>query len=307
VGGSLSHATTVREWSTPDGTLLAVYPDPEVLASATADLIVEEARRAAKTRGRFTVALAGGSTPALTYSLLGRSPLAGIMPWEQSHFFWTDERCVDPGDPRSNERMARDAFLASVPVPPANIHPMTCAKEGLSPDGGRSSQADAEEIARRGADEYDRLLGGLFPSTGAAEAPGRAGRAHRAPTALDLVLLGLGEDGHTASLFAGSEVLSEERRSAAAVFVEAAVNTGTSAGSHDLWRITLTAAFINRTALVVFVAGGRSKAAIVRQVVEGPVDGPDLPARLIRPARGALRWHLDEDAAELLTAGLEGH
>ena len=101
-------------------------------------------------------------------------------------------------------------------------------------------------------------------------------------------------------------MLREERRSAAAVFVDATVNAGTSVGAHDLWRITLTAAFINRAALVVFVVSGRRKAAAVRQVVEGPVEGPDLPARLIRPARGALRWHLDEDAAALLTAGMKG-
>lgn len=272
--------------------LVRVYPDPATMALATAALIVEEARRAVKTRGRFTLALAGGATPREAYALLARSPFADLMPWESVEVFWTDERCVGPDDPRSNERMARDVLLDHVPIPPDRVHPMRCPAGGAG--GGDVQQAGAERAARDCADRYDRLLGSYFPTPGEPSAPG-----------LDLVLLGLGVNGHTASLFPGSEVLLEEKRRAAAVLVDAAAGSGTTAAGQALWRITLTAAFINKAASVTFLVSGAAKASIVREAIEAPGASAHLPARLIHPEGGSLRWHLDDDAAALLGPGRE--
>lgn len=273
--------------------LVRVFPDPATMALGTAALIAAEARRAVKTRGRFTLALAGGATPRETYALLARPPFAALMPWENVEVFWTDERCVGPDDPRSNERMARDVLLDHVPIPPDRVHPMRCLVGGA--DGGDVDQAGAERAAWTCADRYDELLGSFFPTPGEPSAPG-----------LDLVLLGLGVNGHTASLFPGSEVLLEEKRRAAAALVDAAAGSGPTAAGQDLWRITLTAAFINKAASVVFLAGGAAKAKMVKAVLEGSSDAAHLPARLIHPEGGSLRWHLDDDAAALLDAGMEG-
>jgi 6-phosphogluconolactonase len=274
--------------------LVKVYPDPATMALVTAGLIVAEARRAVKARGRFTLALAGGATPRETYTLLSRPPFAALMPWEDVEVFWTDERCVCPDDPRSNERMARDALLDHVPIPPDRVHPMRCLAGGA--DGGDVDQAGAERAAWNCADRYDELLGAFFP-TPAEQPPGAPG--------LDLVLLGLGANGHTASLFPGSEVLLEEKRRAAAALVDAAAGSGTTAAGRDLWRVTLTAAFINKAASVVFLVSGANKAGIVKAVLEGPSDAAHLPARLIHPEGGILRWQLDDDAASLLDGGME--
>ena len=247
-------------------TSVFVHPDAETLALATAAMVVEEARRAAKERGRFTVALAGGSTPKRAYELLAQPLFADLVPWEVVHVFWGDERCVGSTDPRSNERMARETLLDHVPIPPDQVYPMRC-------------QGAARE-ARRAAAEYEDLL--------------------RPFLSLDLVLLGLGDNGHTASLFPGSEVLGEQERWVAAAFVDAADNAHTTAAGADLWRVTLTAPFINRAATVVFLAGGPGKAEIVTKIIEGPVDGARLPAQLIRPMSGRLLWQLDDESAALL-------
>ncbi len=158
--------------------VVRVYPDPSTMALATAALIVEEARRAVKTRGRFTLALAGGATPRDTYALLALSPFVDLMPWESLEIFWTDERCVGPADQRSNERMARDVLLDHVPIPPDRVHPMGCPALGAGE--GDVQQADAERVAWDCADSYDRLLETYFSPRGEPNAPG-----------LDLALLGL--------------------------------------------------------------------------------------------------------------------
>jgi 6-phosphogluconolactonase len=247
---------------------VSVFPDPESLAAACADLFAREARRAVEAYGSFSVALAGGSTPARAYELLAEPRYARGVPWERTLVFWGDERCVPPDDPRSNERMARRVLLDSVPVPRDQIFPMRCS--GLP----------ADEAA-----DYDALVHGLFPLPG----PGP-----------DLVLLGLGENGHTASLFPGSSALRDQERWVTAAFVEAAAGAGTTAAGHDLWRITFTAPFLNRASVVAFVVSGAAKAGVVREVIEGDRDPLRLPAQLIRPSCGRLYWLLDEGAASLL-------
>ena len=263
----------------PSGASVFVLPDAAALALAAANAILEEARRAALERGRFTIALAGGSTPTPVYRLLAAPPFAESMPWAQTEVFWGDERCVAADDPRSNERMAREALLDHVPVPAERVHPMRCggaavasagdAHAGGAPGGDAPSQ---EAAAQRAARDYEAMLRSTLGEDGG----------------IDLVLLGLGDDAHTASLFPGAEVLDEREQ-----WVAAAVS-----GAEDrLWRVTLTAPFINRARMVLFVVSGAPKAPAVRRVLQGEGDPHQLPALLIRPTSGRLLWLLDDAAA----------
>jgi 6-phosphogluconolactonase len=276
------------------GFTLAVYANPAALAHATAVYVMERAFRAVRGRGFFGLALAGGSTPEATYRLLAGAPFSASMPWGSTDVFWTDERCVDPLDRRSNEHMAREALLDHVPVDPGRVHPMRC--DPGDPSGGAKDGPGSEVAARACADRYDSLLASSFPAEPGSDSPVRA---------LDLVLLGLGEDGHTASLFPGPGP-SRATGAAEAVFADAATNAGTTAGARDLWRVTMTPSFINRAAAVVFLVTGASKAAAVKEVIQGPRDAARLPAQLIAPYSGVLRWHLDQEAAALLDLSLEG-
>ena len=238
--------------------MIKVYADREALSLAAAGLIAEEARAAVRDRGRFSIALAGGETPRAVYALLARNPLRDMIPWEGVHVFWGDERYVPPDDPRSNGRMARQAFLDYVRVPAAQIHPIPY----------RSSP-------RGSAVEYEDILAAFF-ACGASR--------------FDMVLLGLGENGHTASLFPGTSALEERKRWVTEVYV----------AEQDLFRVTLTTPLINRAALVVFIVSGGGKAAILREVLEGARNPRRLPAQLINPINGRLLWLVDRDAARLL-------
>lgn len=282
--------------------MVAVYSDHVTLSLATATFVVDQARRAVRTHGRFRVAVAGGSTPAVTYQFLGTAPFVGAMPWSETEIFWTDERCVDAEDPRSNERMVREALLDRVPVQPDHIHPMRC---GIGGGEGRWVQGpEAAAAAQTCAHEYEALLMSTFPAEHAQSSSARATGRVGVNSALDLVLLGVGTDGHTASLFPGTMALRDER-AATAVFAEAAANTSTSAGDSDLWRITMTASFINRANCVVFLVSGSSKAAVAREILQGPADPIRLPAQLIDPD-GLVVWHMDEEAAALLDGTTDG-
>lgn len=238
--------------------MIRIFNDPEALGRGAAEFFAGIAREAVVSRGQFSVALSGGGTPRRTYELLARPPLRDGGDWLKTHIFWGDERCVDPDSPHSNTRMAREALLNHVPIPAEQVHPMDC---GPTP----------EEGARR----YEALLRDYF-----------AGREPR----FDLILLGLGENGHTASLFPGGEVLNELHRWVAPVYV----------AEQDLHRLTLTAAFINQARKVAFLVAGAAKAEVVRQVLHGPRDPRRLPAQLIRPEPGQLHWLLDQGAAGAL-------
>jgi 6-phosphogluconolactonase len=235
--------------------MIEVYPDLESLSRAAAALLVEQANLAVAARGRFSVALAGGATPRRTYELLAAPPLADQAPWDRVHVFWGDERCVPLSDPRSNARLAQAAWLDRVPIPGSQIHPMDCA-----PDPAAAAR------------QYEAQLREFF-----------AGQ----PPILDLVLLGLGHDGHTASLFPGTAVLKEGERWAAAVYV----------AEQDLYRVTLTAPLINQAAVVAFLVAGGAKAGILREVLHGPRAPARLPAQLIQPHNGELLWLTDLAAA----------
>ncbi len=236
--------------------MIRVLQDLEELSRAAADLFCETARRAVGERGRCDVALAGGSTPRRTYELLATDPWRGLVAWDRLHVFWGDERCVPPDDPRSNARMAREAMLARVPIPPANVHPVACAGD---PSGGAAA--------------YEAELRGHF--------------GDRAPPPWDLVLLGLGEDGHTASLFPGGEAVHEALRWAVAV-------PGRGDGPR---RVSLTPVALNGAAAAVFLVSGRRKAEALRRVRSRPPDPDRCPAQVVAPRGGEPLFLADREAA----------
>jgi 6-phosphogluconolactonase len=228
------------------------------LSHAAAKLFAEEARRAVEARGRFCVLLSGGETPRRAYEILSQQPLRDIVPWAQVHFFFGDERYVPPEDPLSNARMARQALLDHVPVPAAHIHSIPYFSSPLE-----------------SAVKYEDLLHAFFTN---------------GPPRFDLVFLGLGENGHTASLFPGTTAIEERERWVTEVFVE----------EQGLYRITLTVPVFNRAALVAFIVAGGGKALILRDVLEGVMDPHRIPAQLIKPVSGTLLWLVEREAARLL-------
>lgn len=253
------------EANPPCGAGLHVYAEGGPWITAAAEHIAGVAAESIKARGRFTLVLAGGATPRPVYVRLALAG-AGGLDWPRVHLLFGDERCVPPDDGRSNFTMVRQALLDHVPVPPANIHRIRGEDEP-----GRAAADYARELRR--------LLAG---EDGPDPAP-----------ALDLVLLGLGEDGHTASLFPGLAAVGETRRWVAAEYVPAA----------GMWRVTLTLALINAARNVTFLVTGTGKAAILREVLEGPRQPARLPAQAVAPAHGVLRWLVDVPAA----AALENH
>jgi 6-phosphogluconolactonase len=234
---------------------LVIVPDPAALAETAARAIVDSALEAVAARGRFMIALAGGATPRTTYERLAAPPLRERMPWDRTFVFFGDERAVPPEHPDSNYGMARDALLARVPLPPANVHRM----RGEDPP---------EAAARAYEDDLRAFFGG-------------------APR-LDLLLLGIGADGHTASLFPGSPALEERTRLVAAPYVPA---LGAS-------RITLTFPAIAAAARVVFLVAGAAKAPALARVLSGDDAAPDAPpAARVSAGEGPVLWIVDRAAA----------
>jgi 6-phosphogluconolactonase len=239
---------------------IQVFPDPLSLAHAAAALFQESAANAIAQRGVFTVALSGGSTPRLTYSLLAAEPYRSQIEWDKIHFFWGDERCVPPDHPDSNYRMASEALLSHIPIAPDHVHRM----RGEDPDPARAAAS------------YEGEIRAVF---GAVDLP-----------MFDLVLLGLGPDGHTLSLFPGSAALGADQALVVANWVE----------KFKIWRITMTAHLVNHAASILFQVEGEDKAPPLREVLYGAYDPGKYPAQLIRPADGECYWFLDQRAAALI-------
>ena len=235
---------------------LAVLPSAAALAEAAAGRFVAAAGDAIASRGQFIVALSGGSTPRDTYLRLGTGALVSKVMWSRVQVLWGDERCVPPHDVESNYRMARETLLDRVPVPTAHVHRIH----------GEDDPATAAEV-------YETTLRALLRTPAGAR--------------IDLVLLGLGEDGHTASLFPGSAAVHEQARWVMAARAPAA----------SMWRITLTPAVINAAAEVLFLVSGDAKAGILRRVLEGPRRPQSLPAQAIAPTNGRVCWCVDAAAA----------
>jgi 6-phosphogluconolactonase len=239
---------------------ITVLDDPASLAETAARLIAEAAREAVSARGRFAVALAGGATPRATYRQLAQPPWRDAMPWADTWVFFGDERAVSPDHRESNYGMARAALLSLVPIPPAQVFRM---------------RGEAEDQEGAAAD-YVAAMQQVF------------GRTSGDPPRFDLVLLGVGVDGHTASLFPHSAALKESSRWVVSIHAGAATIPA---------RLTLTLPVLNAARRVVFLASGREKAKVSRAVLR---EGAAVPAGLVRPQDGTVDWLLDREAAAQL-------
>ena len=236
-----------------------VLPDAASVAATAAELFVASATKALAERDRWTCALSGGSTPRATYELLARPPLVDRVNWRAVHLFWGDERHVPPDDPDSNYRMVFEALLKHVPIPADHVHRVPAELP---------SAADA-------AAAYEDTLRTIFKL-----GPGDLPR-------LDFVLLGMGPDGHTASLFPGTPALSEQR---ALVVANPVAKLHTD-------RITLTLPVLNNAREIVFLVTGQEKAATLAAVLQGERQPDELPSQLIQPVDGSLTWLVDTAAA----------
>lgn len=235
---------------------------PQDLFQAAAEEVIRSATDAVAQRGRFTIALSGGSTPRNLYTLIAANA-STTLPWDQMFFFWGDERHVPPDSPDSNYRMAKEALLSKVPIPAANIFPIP------------AENPDASEAA----ETYEQTLQKFF-----AVAPGEFPR-------FDLILLGMGPDGHTASLFPETAALQEKSRLVVANWVE---KLGSS-------RITFTLPLLNAARCVAFLVSGADKAAALHEVLEGNAPAEKYPSRLVQPRDGKLIWFVDRAAASGLS------
>lgn len=238
---------------------LQVLESPEAVAAALADLFAAEARAAIESRGSFFVALAGGRTPQAAYSLLAEAGRHDAIDWPRIFVYFGDERCVPPESDDSNYKMALDSLLSKVPVPPRNVHRM-----------------HGEDEPTRAARAYAQLL---------VETMGELPR-------FDLMLLGMGADGHTASLFPGTDPRTDEDQLVRAVNAEA----------RDPRRLTLTPLVINNAGHVAIAVEGSAKASTLRAVREGPYDPVKYPVQIVSPNDGELTWLADEAAAAALTS-----
>jgi 6-phosphogluconolactonase len=243
---------------------IRVFNDLEELSRAAAEEFLVLARRNADAGSLFTAALSGGSTPKGFYQLLATPELSAITPWAHIDLFQVDERCVPPDSPQSNYRMIREAMLDHVPPAASNFHRML------------AEQPDRESASERYAAELRETA-----------AVSQSGWPR-----LDLIYLGMGEDGHTASLFPGTSALEESKRAVCPNWVE----------KLKMWRITLTRPVLNAAARVIFMVSGAPKAGILRQVLQDAGASPRFPAQLIRPENGALAWYVDKAAASSLSA-----
>jgi 6-phosphogluconolactonase len=237
---------------------ILLVPDAEAVSLRAAMIFTDEANIAFAARGRFAVALSGGTTPLPLFALLGTAYKKDIA-WDHTDIFWADERCVPPDHQDSNFRGAYDAMLGRLDMPEANLHRI---RGEMSPE--------------EGAAEYEKELKRYFGKSGL--------------PMFDLVILGVGEDGHTASLFPGSSSLSERERWAVPVYAEHLRS----------WRVTLTLPVLNCASHILFLVSGWNKAGVVKDILGNGENGQKYPADLIQPAQGRVTWLMDKEASSLL-------
>lgn len=238
--------------------MLKIFADPEELSQFVARQFSELAQEAVDRNGRFTVALTGGSSPKRLYQLLASPPYKEQIPWQKVHVFWGDERYVPIGDDRSNAKMAYDTLLNHVEVPENQIYVMT-------------SNQPAEAFAK----QYEQQIKDHFNDT---------------LPIFDLILLGMGDDGHTASLFPETEVVQEKEKLVTSLYLP----------SQNMYRITMTAPLINQAKQIMMLVFGKNKADTLHAVLKGPHQPNHLPVQLIQPKNGQLTWVVDEEAASHL-------
>jgi len=243
--------------------------DANSIAQTAAAEFLQAAQEAVRENGAFTVALAGGSTPKTLYGLLASNPLLQAkVPWTKIQFFFGDERHVPPDNAESNFRMANEAMLAKAPIDPKQVHRIKGEKRN----------------AAQAAEEYEQDLRASFQL--------QAGQLPR----FSLVLLGMGPEGHTASLFPGTRALKEEHRLVVSNWV----------GKLLTDRITLTPPVLNNAARVIFMVHGAEKAPALKAVLEGPYEPDQLPAQIIHPKQGKVLWLVDPAAANMLVPKAKG-
>ncbi|MYF24084.1 MAG: 6-phosphogluconolactonase [Nitrospira sp. SB0678_bin_10] len=240
-----------------------VYPTTQALLDAAAHHVLDHARQAIAARDAFTIALAGGSTPKGLFAMLAAPPFRNQLDWTRIRFFWGDERHVPPDHADSNYRMAHEALLRHLPISAAQVHRVP------------SELPDAQAVA----DQYEAALREQF------------GASEPVVPRFDLILLGMGPDGHTASLFPGTRAVHETSRLVAAPWVEAL----------QAFRITFTPVLLNHARQVTFLICGHAKAETLHAVLEGPFQPDALPAQVIGPRAGTLTWFVDQEAGGALT------
>ena len=241
---------------------IRILTTPQELSEAAAGEVVRDANEAVKARGRFTIALSGGSTPKSLFNLLATNA-RNALPWDRMYFFWGDERHVPPTDPDSNYRMAEEVMLSKVPVPPGNVFRMATE----NPD------------AARVAEDYEKTLRKFFQLA-----------ADGVPQ-FDFILLGMGPDGHTASLFPGTAALQEKSRLVVSNWVEKLKTN----------RLSFTLPVLNAARCVAFLVSGTDKAPVLKTVLEENASAEQYPAKLVNPSAGKLIWFLDRAAASSLS------
>jgi 6-phosphogluconolactonase len=238
---------------------------PQELFAAAAEEVIRAATDAVAQRGRFTIALSGGSTPKSLFNLLATNART-VLPWDRMFFFWGDERHVPPTDPDSNYKMAEETMLSKIPVAAGNVFRIAAE----NPDA-----AAAAESYEKTLQKFFALQSGQFPR-------------------FDLILLGMGPDGHTASLFPGSAGLQEKSRRVIANWVD----------KFKTHRLTFTLPVLNAAACVAFLVSGTDKAPALHAVLESDAPGEQYPSKLVRPADGKVIWLIDRAAASQLTSGV---
>jgi len=239
---------------------IRIHSDSETEAEAAATFVLEVGKEAVRTNGRFFIALSGGTTPETLYRSLTSPSFVDRFDWSRTTFFFSDERCVPPDDPRSNYALADKTLFTPLRIAPSQIYRM--AGECRDP-----------QVA---APEYEQQLR-LATKTSPSAQP-----------SLDLILLGLGEDGHTASLFPGAPVLRDHQR----------VIAMTQSPKGPPTRLTMTLGVINRASVILFLVAGASKAGVVRSILDPKTEAErQLPASLVEPEEGRLIWFLDRGAA----------
>jgi 6-phosphogluconolactonase len=239
---------------------IIVKKNAAMLAQKATTLFHETAKESIGRQGRFVVAISGGSTPRRMYRMLAEEPCGSAIPWDKTYIFWVDERCVPENDPASNYGSAKKDFLNRVPVPEAQVYPMP----------GELPPKQGAQNYQKALIDFFQLEDGRFPS-------------------FDQIFLGMGSDGHTASLFPGQAALDERKRLIVAV----------KGGNPNINRLTVTVPVLNRARQIVFLISGKEKASSLKTVFEDRKN--QLPAQRIRPLNGELIWLLDQEAASLLS------
>lgn len=248
---------------------LHIFRNADEMSAHTADWIVNLVRATLQKQDRFTLVLSGGSTPRKLHEILAGGDYPSRIDWQKVHVFWGDERFVPFGDERNNARMGFETLLRHVPVPPEQVH--IIPTENVTPEAS--------------AEAYEAILKEYFGSKGGDD---NKESAASSATTFDLVLLGMGDDGHTLSLFPGmTEVIHEQRKWCTSLWLP----------SQDMYRVTLTHPVVNRAAVIAFLVSGAGKAGALHEVINGRRQPEKYPAQIIQSLTGELHWLLDEAAA----------